>query len=118
MVDGDPAVIEALRRERNSAAAQVGSLEAEFEAIVESAAFTAVDDEHDPDGATIGFERARVAGLLERARNHLAALDDAVDRASSGRYGVCAICQDLIGSDRLAALPATDRCIACATRST
>ena len=103
-----------LGRQRDEAAAQVAALTAEFAAIVESTEFTATDDEHDPDGSTIGFERARVAGLLERARGRLAAVDAALARASRGDYGICVVCQAPISAERLEALPATERCIACA----
>jgi DnaK suppressor protein len=106
-----------LARRRDEAAAQVASLEAELAAIVESTEFASTDDEHDPDGATIGFERARVAGLLERARLRLAAMDAALARASRGEYGICVVCRAPISADRLAALPATDRCIECASRN-
>jgi RNA polymerase-binding transcription factor DksA len=95
-------------------AAQVADLAREFDGIVESAASAPLDDEHDPDGATVGFERARVAALLAQARANLAELDDALARLAEGTYGVCASCGRPIPPERLAARPATTVCVACA----
>jgi DnaK suppressor protein len=85
-------VAEQLRRDRERTRMQIGELTQQFEAIVASSAFDAVDDEHDPDGATIGFERAQTAALLDAARRHLAEVEDALDRVRTGTYGVCASC--------------------------
>jgi DnaK suppressor protein len=100
--------------ERDAAAALVDALGADFDGIVESASMANIDDEHDPDGSTVGFERARVSALLERARRRLAALEQALERASAGTYGACQACGGPIAPERLAALPETTRCIGCA----
>jgi DnaK suppressor protein len=100
---------------RDATAARVGALRAELAGIVESSEGANADDEHDPEGATIAFERQRVASLLEAARCHLGALDAARDRAASGSYGTCEACGGRIGDERLEALPAATRCVACAT---
>jgi RNA polymerase-binding transcription factor DksA len=103
-----------LLAEQARLAAQVADLAREFDGIVESAASAPLDDEHDPDGATVGFERARVAALLAQARANLAELDDALARLADGTYGVCASCGRPIPPERLAARPATTVCVACA----
>src|SRR5680860_1437898 len=41
-------------------------------------------DEHDPDGATVAFERAQVAALLTAARAQQSDLDSALDRLRHG----------------------------------
>ncbi len=74
------------------------------------------DDEHDPEGATIGFERARVAGIFERACAEVSAFEEATRRVRNGTYGRCAGCGQPVPAERLEALPATDRCVACASR--
>jgi DnaK suppressor protein len=111
----DEATAERLHEERRRVAAQVDALQAEFDAIVAAAEFTAADDEHDPDGATIGFERAQASALLERAQRRLTALDRALARVGAGTYGICERCGDAIAPERLAALPDTTRCVRCAT---
>jgi RNA polymerase-binding transcription factor DksA len=87
-----------------------------FDAIVASSDAANLDDEHDPEGATVGFERAQVSALLERARAQLEALDAASDRIKRGSYGVCEQCAEPIPAARLAAQPATRACVACASR--
>jgi RNA polymerase-binding transcription factor DksA len=82
--------------------------------IIESSTHTTNDDEHDPEGVTIAFERAQVAGLLEQARTQLRALDEADRRLAAGTYGTCAHCGNPIAPERLDALPATTTCIHCA----
>jgi len=71
------------------------------------------DDEHDPEGATIAWERQHVAALLAQAREHLAAIDEALRRLSAGDYGRCEVCGQPIAAERLAARPTATRCVAC-----
>jgi RNA polymerase-binding transcription factor DksA len=109
-----PSPAERLRAERQRVADQVDALRSDFAAIVAASEFTAADDEHDPDGATIGFERAQVSALLDRGQRRLAALDRALARLANGTYGSCERCGAAISPERLAALPDTTRCVRCA----
>jgi DnaK suppressor protein len=92
----------------------VTALRAELDDVLASASSTTGDDEHDPEGATIGFERAQAQAMLDRAVARVAELDAALARAAGGSYGVCVVCGGPIGAERLAARPGTDRCIECA----
>ena len=83
--------------------------------MVEAASDVATDDEHDPEGATIAFERARVGALLEQAQRHLVDIDDALTRLDEGRYGICERCGASISPARLEARPVARTCIACTT---
>ena len=107
---------EALAADRASTVARIAALTREFDEIVESAALGATDDEHDPEGATIAFERAQVAGLLEAAHGHLADVDQAIRSIEAGIYGVCERCGQPISAERLAARPSARTCIGCAAR--
>jgi RNA polymerase-binding transcription factor DksA len=99
--------------ERARVAARAEALQREFDAIVSASAEANLDDEHDPEGATVGFERAQVRALLEQARTYLTDLDVAHvrDEAADGR---CAACGEPIPPDRLDALPAATLCVRCA----
>lgn len=103
-----------LYAERASTAAQIQALEREFDGIVAATEGVATDDEHDPEGHTIAFERQQIAGLLRDARSHLRDIDDALTRLAAGNYGTCESCGQPIVAERLAARPATRTCIACA----
>ena len=94
---------------------QIAGLERSFAGIVEAAELTSTDDEHDPEGATIAYERAQVSALLRQARDDLVALDDSLDRIVGGTVRTCAVCGGQIVLDRLLALPSTRSCIRCAT---
>jgi DnaK suppressor protein len=65
----------------------------------------------------VGFERAQAQSLLDQARGRLAEIDDALARAASGGYGLCADCGEPIGAERLAARPSANRCVHCAARA-
>src|SRR4051794_30436486 len=95
-------------------ARQVASLEQVVAAIVEGAGLTATDDGHDPEGATVAYERAQAAALLRQARGDLAALTMTRDRLEVGAVVRCSVCGEEIDRRRLAALPTTARCIRCA----
>ena len=94
--------------------AQVEATAADFDDIVAAADAVATDDEHDPEGATIAFERSRVAALADQGRRHLAELDRALAALAAGRYGVCERCGARVGTERLAARPSATTCISCA----
>ncbi|MBK0867776.1 MULTISPECIES: TraR/DksA C4-type zinc finger protein [unclassified Saccharopolyspora] len=104
-----------LAEARAGALARIESLRRDLAAIRETSTWTGTDDEHDPEGATIAYERAQVRGLFDDARRELEALDRAAARVDAGSYGVCERCGAAIGAERLEALPAAATCIACAT---
>lgn len=107
---------DAIERERTSIRARIAELERSFDDIAASVDTANTDDEHDPEGATLAFERAQVVSLLEEARARLVALDDASARVAAGTYGVCEHCGADIGTERLAAVPGARRCVDCARR--
>lgn len=94
-------------------AARLASLRAQFAAIVAGSQWSTDDDEHDPEGSTIAFERATVLSLARDAEIELRELDAAAERVADGSYGVCERCGDPIADARLEALPAARRCIGC-----
>jgi RNA polymerase-binding transcription factor DksA len=102
--------------DRVSTEARIVSLERDWTGIVESSAMTSADDEHDPEGATIAFERAQIETLIEVAREHLDEIDDALERVRTGAYGTCEDCGQPIAAARLEARPYATTCISCASR--
>jgi RNA polymerase-binding transcription factor DksA len=99
---------------RAEAEALLVALRADYARLVVAAEGTNADDEHDPEGATIGFERAQLAAAIDRAQERLAELAAAADRVSAGAYGRCEVCGQPIAADRLAARPTARTCIRCA----
>jgi DnaK suppressor protein len=95
---------------------RIAGLEREFGAIVASASEGSAggDDEHDPEGATVAFERQHVAALIASARAHLTEIAAAMRKVASGTYEICDICGGPIGAERLAARPASLTCVRCA----
>ncbi len=106
---------ERLLTDRAQTAERMAALEAEFRDLVDAGDGTNIDDEHDPEGATIAFERAQVAALIDVARRHLADLDRALAAVGSDAYGICEVCGRPIAAGRLAARPSARTCIACAS---
>ncbi|GAB3254039.1 TraR/DksA family transcriptional regulator [Nocardioides dilutus] len=105
------ALIEAERRRTEARLAQ---LRDDHRGFVEASRDTNADDEHDPEGATIAFERSQVGALVRQAEAHLAELDAARDRVALGTYGVCERCGTAIPDGRLEARPTARLCVACA----
>jgi DnaK suppressor protein len=109
-------IAELLAAERAGTLQRLSGLEREFAGIIESSISAGTDDEHDPEGATIAFERQHTAALLSQAREHLTQIDAAMVRLGEGSYGICEGCGISIGAARLAARPVTTTCITCASR--
>ena len=108
----DPA--QRLRTLRVAALERIAAAQAELSDVIDSASSTTGDDEHDPEGATIGFERAQSSASLDAALARQAEVDAALDRVADGTYGTCVRCGRPIGAARLEARPATPFCITCA----
>ncbi|WP_404961702.1 TraR/DksA family transcriptional regulator [Streptomyces sp. 147326] len=113
-----PAAFEAARAriaaDRAGTLARAAALGRDFDGIVAANALVAVDDEHDPEGASTAFERAHVAALMARAREHLEELDRALERLERHEYGQCEGCGKTIPPERLEIRPAATTCIRCA----
>ncbi|MCX6520818.1 MAG: TraR/DksA C4-type zinc finger protein [Actinobacteria bacterium] len=101
--------------ERARVVQQIADLEHRFDDIVAAAELTSTDDEHDPEGATIAYERAQVWALLQQARHDLAAIDGAAPSLAHGELPTCQNCGGPIGAERLLALPGVRTCIRCAS---
>jgi RNA polymerase-binding transcription factor DksA len=103
-----------LEAEREATRTRLADLTDDFGAIVAASRDTNADDEHDPEGTTIAFERSQLGALVRQARVHLAEIDAALDRVENGGYGTCEGCGGVIDPGRLEARPAARTCIRCA----
>ncbi len=109
----DPTAL--LEAERRRTERRLAALTGDYDQFVAASRDTNADDEHDPEGTTIAFERSQVGALVASARAHLAELDAAEVRVAAGTYGVCERCGEPIGDERLEARPAAPHCVRCAT---
>ncbi len=99
---------------RSATIRRAASLVRSFDGIVEAASDVATDDEHDPEGHTIAWERQQIAALLDEARAMLADIEAATQRLDDELYGLCTACGREIAVERLEALPTTQTCVNCA----
>ena len=107
-----------LDQERRQTLRRLDHLTRTFDGVVAASRDTNADDEHDPEGATIAFERSQVAALVRQARHDVAEIEAAIVRWDQGTYGVCESCGQPIAEGRLEARPAARLCIVCAARQT
>jgi DnaK suppressor protein len=114
-MDEQPDARAMLLAERQAAIDRLSALDRDFAGIVEATGSANADDEHDPEGATIAFERQHVAALIDQTRDQLSELDGALRRLDEGSYGRCVQCGRPIGTARLAARPVAQTCISCAS---
>jgi DnaK suppressor protein len=103
-----------LLRLRTSAEVEAATLAQDLQALFAASRDSNADDEHDPEGTTIGFERAQLNALLAAVRDRIDEINDALHRVDSATYGICERCGQPISEERLAARPFAIRCIACA----
>jgi RNA polymerase-binding transcription factor DksA len=79
--------------------------------LIESSRDSNADDEHDPEGQTIAFERAQLQAVTDQARDHLREIEAALERVAAGTYGVCELCRRPIDAARLEARPTARTCV-------
>jgi len=91
--------------------ARLSGLRFEFDEIVAARESTNADDEHDPEGSTIAYERAQVDSLIRQAERHLVEIDRALERVRAGTWGICSVCGRPIPAGRLEARPTTTTCV-------
>ncbi|QWF23377.1 TraR/DksA family transcriptional regulator [Nocardioides sp. LMS-CY] len=104
-----------LEEERLRTVRRLADLRGDYRGFVEASKDSNADDEHDPEGTTIAFERSQVGALVRQAEAQLEEVDAALARLDAGRYGVCVDCGATIPAGRLEARPAAARCVACAS---
>ncbi|WP_043496918.1 TraR/DksA family transcriptional regulator [Georgenia sp. SUBG003] len=115
--EADGSARERLLALRATTEARLAALGGTFEEVVAASEDTNADDEHDPEGATIGFERAQVVALTVSAQRTLDDVDAALERLADGTYGTCQSCGRPIAPARLAARPTATLCVDCAQRA-
>lgn len=103
-----------LERDREETASRLAMLEHDFAGVLAASQDSNADDEHDPEGSTIAFERSQLSALISQARLHLAEIDTALARLATGTYGTCERCGQPIAEGRLIARPVARTCITCA----
>ncbi|MCW2679883.1 MAG: Zinc finger, DksA/TraR C4-type [Frankiales bacterium] len=92
-------------------AAQLAALARQHDEIVAASRDSNADDEHDPEGTTIAFERQQVVALVEQLQRTRA---DIARALVAQDYGTCERCGGAIGVERLEARPTARTCIDCA----
>lgn len=87
-------------------------LDKDMGSFIEASRDSNADDEHDPEGQTIAFERAQLGAVTDQLREHLAEVDAAIGRVCDETYGVCEVCAQPINPERLEARPTARACAA------
>lgn len=109
-------IISALHAEREQRLNQLAALQQSFAEMVAASESSNADDEHDPEGATIAFERSALSAQISHSQAGLDGIEAALARIGAGGYGTCASCARPIAPARLDALPTATHCIDCAQR--
>jgi DnaK suppressor protein len=103
-----------LAAERRRTTERLERLRLDHDGFVAASLDSNADDEHDPEGATIAFERSQVETLARQLERHLVDVEAAEQRLADGSYGVCERCGEAIPEERLEARPTARTCVGCA----
>ena len=102
-----------LRADREATVARIATLTRDLGGIFDASADVATDDEHDPEGSTIAFERAQLMTLVRDARLRLDELDRSLADVAAGTYGTCERCGRPVPPERLRVRPSARTCVTC-----
>jgi DnaK suppressor protein len=92
----------------------IAQLVADLDSMRTSRQDVVTDDEHDPEGPTLAFERSQASAVLGNARRHLQGIEDALGRVDGEEFGICVGCGERIPFARLEVRPYARYCVACA----
>jgi RNA polymerase-binding transcription factor DksA len=106
------AVADRLRAEGEEVRARLTSMTADLEALMAASQDSNADDEHDPEGQTIAYERSQLSSLVDAAHAQLSRVEATLARVRSGGYGRCDVCGQPIPLARLEARPTARTCVA------
>ncbi|WP_420362913.1 TraR/DksA C4-type zinc finger protein [Curtobacterium aetherium] len=108
-MDPDPRT--ALETERARATKLLGDVERSMQDVSDARDGANTDDEHDPEGATLAWERGSLGAVRDDARRRIEQVDAALRRLDAGTYGRCAVGGEPIPEARLAAVPWAATCV-------
>jgi DnaK suppressor protein len=94
--------------------AELSQLERDHGSLIQASQSSNADDEHDPEGATIAFEREQLVAIMTRIRQTGNDLRQALSDLDEGHYGVCEGCGEPIDPARLEIRPQARLCVTCA----
>jgi DnaK suppressor protein len=100
-----------LQEERARTLDLLAALSRDVAGIIAATADSNADDEHDPEGATIAFERSQATTMVVQARRRLDEIEAALARIAAGTYGTCEVCGVPIPEERLVARPFARTCV-------
>ena len=72
-----------LAADREETLHRLGQLAGDFDELVAATLSSNDDDEHDPEGSTLAFERSQVDALVQQAKHHLDEVEAAVARVAA-----------------------------------
>lgn len=107
---------ERLYNERENVTRLIERLEDEMglgESLKDSTSELSSYDNHPADIASETFEIEKNRALKANEVTHLKMIDEALKRIDRGVYGICQMCGNDIGAERLEAVPFTSLCIEC-----
>ena len=105
------AAAERLREEREEVSSRLENLTENLQSLFAASAGSNADDEHDPEGQTIAYERAQLSAHIQAASEQLAGIEAATLRLNQGGYGICEVCHQPIPVARLDARPTARTCV-------
>lgn len=100
----------ALEAELAASLAALTAHRADVESVSDLRRNSNVDDEHDPEGATIAFELSQASTMMRDAQRRSGEIEAALERLDRGVYGTCEVCGEAIAEGRLEARPWTPFC--------
>lgn len=113
MVDSER-MRELLDAEDSDARALISSLTSDINDLSAAREGDNSDDEHDPEGSTLAFERSQADALLQQSEERLIAIAEALQRLDEGTFGICTNCGKPIAEVRLEVRPYAPTCVDCA----
>lgn len=95
----------------------------EYERELEVARLTESSSDRSPDpgnaeASSMKLEYAKELSIEQNTIDLLGKVEHALDRVSTGQYGICESCQKSIPVERLDVLPYSTLCVECAAKST
>ena len=98
---------------KDSATEELRGIKKRTDELMKTSTSNALYSSHMADASTDHVEMEKAYYMMARSKKYIQCLEKALGMISTGTFGICLDCNELINKDRLEEVPHTTKCFDC-----